>query len=367
MLLPLILNYFERATYLRDINFELFSARVHPLDKRLPPLEGAIAPVVKCQQPGYLRHYLKPNEQMITQLREEESEPLENDVLPEYLNWAMSAGGISSCRQTYETLESYGDTVLKLAATLLAYEWKKDDRKAGEGDIENMKVAFITNSHLFRVGFNLRLQRHIKTLKDPDSKEWVMPLTSRSAEQEPVYTNRCVGKAISDCVEALIGALYLSATNPHRESKTGETGLYRAMRWLDDIKCVPLGASGILDMVKQVKTSSLDLRMPLWSLRFHEHDKFSDVFRKYFAVLPKYEQPEIAEEVTSRVMRLFEDPFIGELGCRMTPHSDLRGASFTQAALEELEQLQTNVLDYKFKNPQLLLAAVTHPSGKSWF
>jgi hypothetical protein len=67
---------------------------------------------------------------------------------------------------------------------LLAYEWKKDDKKAGEGAIENMKVAFVTNNHLFRVGFNLRLHRHIKTMKDPDAREWIMPLSEASLEKE---------------------------------------------------------------------------------------------------------------------------------------------------------------------------------------
>lgn len=47
-------------------------------------------------------------------------------------------------------------------------------------------------------------------------------------EKEKVYRNKCVGKAISDSVEALIGALYLTAANPEREAKTGETGLFRA-------------------------------------------------------------------------------------------------------------------------------------------
>lgn len=88
---------------------------------------------------------------------------------------------------------------MKLAATLLAYEWKKNDRKAGEGDIENMKVAFITNFHLFRVGSNLRMQRHLRTLKDPDPKDWVFPLTSKSMTyDEKFFENKCVGKAISD-------------------------------------------------------------------------------------------------------------------------------------------------------------------------
>ena len=107
---------------------------------------------------------------------------LSNNVLPEYLMWATSAQGIQSSRHPYETLESYGDTVLKLAATLLAYEWKKDDRKAGEGDIENMKVAFVTNFHLFRVGFNMRLHRHIKTMKDRDSREFIFPLSEDSRD-----------------------------------------------------------------------------------------------------------------------------------------------------------------------------------------
>ncbi len=110
--------------------------------------------------------------------KNQRQEYIENNVLPEYLNWAISASGITSSRQAFETLESYGDTILKLAATILSYEWKKDDKRAGEGDIENMKVAFITNFHLFRVGFNLRLNRYVKTLKDPDPKDWIIPLSN---------------------------------------------------------------------------------------------------------------------------------------------------------------------------------------------
>jgi hypothetical protein len=41
-----------------------------------------------------------------------------------------------------------------------------------------MKVAFITNFHLFRVGFNLKLNRYVKTLKDPDAKDWIIPLSN---------------------------------------------------------------------------------------------------------------------------------------------------------------------------------------------
>lgn len=47
-----------------------------------------------------------------------------------------------------------------MASTMLAYELKKNDLKAGEGDIEHSKVVFITNFHLFRVGNYLKLHRY---------------------------------------------------------------------------------------------------------------------------------------------------------------------------------------------------------------
>jgi dsRNA-specific ribonuclease len=63
-------------------------------------------------------------------------------------------------------METYGDTIVKLAATLFAYDNKKDDPKAGEGDIEALKVIFVTNFHLFRVGTHKQIQRFVKTKKD---------------------------------------------------------------------------------------------------------------------------------------------------------------------------------------------------------
>ena len=70
----------------------------------------------------------------------------------EYLMWATTSPGLYMTRKNYETLETYGDTSLKFAATMLAFWYKRNDRRAGEGDIECAKVCFITNFHLFRVG-----------------------------------------------------------------------------------------------------------------------------------------------------------------------------------------------------------------------
>ena len=74
--LPLLLNFFERGCLLADLNQELFS-----------------------------KHDVK-------------------EVAPEFLLWACTGSGINSVRRCYEVLETYGDTVLKLAATLLAYSLK---------------------------------------------------------------------------------------------------------------------------------------------------------------------------------------------------------------------------------------------------
>jgi len=46
-------------------------------------------------------------------------------VHPEFVLWATSAAGTHLSRKCYETLETYGDTILKLAATLLGFEHYK--------------------------------------------------------------------------------------------------------------------------------------------------------------------------------------------------------------------------------------------------
>lgn len=89
-------------------------------------------------------------------------------VAPEFLLWATTGSGVNSVRRSYEVLETYGDTVLKLAATLIAYCIKKEDKKAGEGDIENSKVIYVTNFHVFRVGYHvLKMHRFMRIMRDP--------------------------------------------------------------------------------------------------------------------------------------------------------------------------------------------------------
>jgi dsRNA-specific ribonuclease len=146
-------------------------------------------------------------------------------VAPEFLLWATTGAGVNSVRRSYEVLETYGDTILKLAATLIAYCIKKEDKKAGEGDIENSKVIYVTNFHVFRVGYHvLKMHRFMRIMRDPEPKEWQLPLQGYQPR-----LNQCPGKSLADSVEAMIGAHFLTNDD-----------IAATLQWISDIKLVPL-------------------------------------------------------------------------------------------------------------------------------
>lgn len=94
-------------------------------------------------------------------------------MCPEFLLWAISGSGINASRRSYEVLETYGDTVLKLAATLCAYNIHKSDPSVGEGELENTKVLFVTNFNTYRVGYHiLKTHRFIRLCRDAEAKDW---------------------------------------------------------------------------------------------------------------------------------------------------------------------------------------------------
>ena len=93
-------------------------------------------------------------------------------------------------KKCYETLETYGDTILKLGSTLFAYDRLKADPKADENRINFMKSSFITNLFLFRHGIKLRLREHMR-ISDPDFKKWSPPFTTQAVGEEIIT---CTGK-----------------------------------------------------------------------------------------------------------------------------------------------------------------------------
>lgn len=223
--LPHLMNYFERGCIISDANREIFASN----------------------QVGH--------------------------VVPEFMMWACTGAGVSSSQRCYEVLETYGDTVLKLAATLLAYGLKKNDPKAGEGDIESAKVIFVTNFHVFRIGYhNLRMHRFMKIMRDPEPKDWIMPLQGAKPR-----LNSCVGKSLADSVEAMIGAHLLSNDD-----------LLKTLQWISDIRLVPLEQTGVFEQLSDIQKSTYDhlKAVDLCSLPFTRSDTLRSLFVKYFSQVP---------------------------------------------------------------------------------
>jgi dsRNA-specific ribonuclease len=121
-------------------------------------------------------------------------------------------------------LETYGDTILKLAATLLAYNHLENDPRAGENKVARLKDAFVTNMFLYKVGKNLELNRFMRR-EDPDPKKWSPPFF---VQDVPETTLSCTGKNMADGVEAILGAMFMS------------TDLFTTLQFISDIQLVPL-------------------------------------------------------------------------------------------------------------------------------
>lgn len=76
------------------------------------------------------------------------------------------------------------------------------------------------------------LQRWMKTKKDPEHKDWEVPLTKMV---NPFVTNKCVGKNVTDCVESSICAVFLS-----------NNCLRTALEYITKIKLVPIGLTDVI-------------------------------------------------------------------------------------------------------------------------
>ncbi len=139
---------------------------------------------------------------------------------------------MQSSRKCYQTLETYGDTVLKLAGTLLAYNYlSKSVVDFDENKIDSLKNQFITNLYFLRVGKRLRINRYIRTA-DPDLKTWEPPFSNKV---QTIETLNCTGKHIADVVESIIGAHFMT------------NNLRRSMQLISDMKIMPLEQAKVLD------------------------------------------------------------------------------------------------------------------------
>lgn len=111
----------------------------------------------------------------------------------------------------------------------------------------------------------------MKSKKDAEWKDWELPMVQGGNN---FITNRCVGKNVTDAVEALACALYLS-------TKCIRT----VMDWISEIKLVPITlANDMIDKFKYGVDLTLRLYRPLCEYNLKVEDKVRDIFEKYFIV-----------------------------------------------------------------------------------
>ena len=274
--------------------------------------------------------------------------------------WATSSSGVHATKRSYETLETYGDTILKLAATHLAYDSLESDRNADEKKINDRKNAFVTNLYLFRIGHDLGLREFMRS-KDSDLKNWFPPFTEKSLTHEEIT---CTGKNIADGVEALIGAFFLS------------NNLYKTLKWLSDIRLVPMEQAQLLQPIYPDEDLTFKLCSDLDSYGFQMEDSVTEIFNKYFqrhSQGHERQDPFIVteaekERVFRDVLKLEQQPALfAQAISQMTERENLKDYD-TVSLIQKLKELVCGpvekILNFEFANKNLLLEALTHRSFK---
>lgn len=108
----------------------------------------------------------------------------------------------------YQTLETIGDSALKLAVTIVVYNryTAKD-----EGGLSTRRMNSIDNQHLRMKAIKKGLQNHLLT-EFHRMRTWVAStLENGTVSADGKTVQKTVPRrALSDCIEALLGAAYLS-------------------------------------------------------------------------------------------------------------------------------------------------------------
>lgn len=108
----------------------------------------------------------------------------------------------------YQTLETIGDSALKLCVTVYVYNrYQAKD----EGGLSARRMNSIDNQHLRLKASRLNLQRHLFT-EFFRMRTWVAPTLDNGTLSEDglLFRKKIPRRALSDCTEALLGAAYLT-------------------------------------------------------------------------------------------------------------------------------------------------------------
>jgi len=170
---------------------------------------------------------------------------------------------------------------------------------------------------------------------------------------------------VADSVESLIGAHFLSNDN-----------LLDTLNWINDIKLVPLDKVDLNtkfgNLMQNGGSTFTHLKLiDLNRLQFDKEDCLGALLDKYFA-LPEVKKDisstadfESESKLKSLVRENANQACIPSFGASIHAISHLHGQMFMSQALRRLEKLQSEGLGYKFREPLLLLQALTHRTARS--
>ena len=70
----------------------------------------------------------------------------------EFLLWATTGAGVRSVKKSYEVFKTYGNKILKLAATMMGLTVQRKQRRKQRGRYRELQSHLCNHFHLSRVG-----------------------------------------------------------------------------------------------------------------------------------------------------------------------------------------------------------------------
>lgn len=225
----------------------------------------------------------------------------------------------------YETLETLGDSILKIIITILIY---LNDNilhlNQTAGDLEKKRAFFISNKHLFQKGKAYSIYKYILSRK-MDIKHFSFPLKVMSDIEEQIDITE---KTMADVIEAVIGAIFLFRKR-----------LSDAMSFI--IRCNIVNNVPTVDDVNEMKVDS-------WASSITHQDVF-DTTLKSITI-----DDSTLYEMLPNIQIVDYDILILDL-------LSLYGVEYVNDSyINTIDDLENKILNYTFKNKQLLLTALTH-------
>ena len=225
----------------------------------------------------------------------------------------------------YETLETLGDSILKIIITILIY--LNDDilhLNQTAGDLEKKRAFFISNKHLFQKGKAYSIYKYILSRK-MDIKHFSFPLKVMSDIEEQIDITE---KTMADVIEAVIGAIFLFRKR-----------LSDAMSFI--VRCNIVNNEPTVDDVNEMKIDS-------WASSITHQDVF-DTTLKSITI-----DDSTLREMLPSIQIVNYDILILDL-------LSLYGVEYVNDSyINTIDDLENKILNYTFKNKQLLLTALTH-------